>query len=74
MTLGMLLRGIVLQGNVHISVWEDGDEQPSKEEWFEYIDGSNRPLYWAKKNKLLTKRVNWVFSQNDYLHIEAVDE
>ena len=76
MTLGQFLRGCTPQGNFHISYWRDENWfSPSKDEWFEYQDGGGRMLAWAKENRLLSKKVAWIFAtKNGYLTIEVCDE
>ena len=72
MTLGQMLRGCTIQGNVWLSVW-DGimNEQPTDEELFEYLDSSHPVIEWAKEHKVLSKRVHWVFANDGFLHIEV---
>ena len=75
MTLSQLLKGCIPQGNFHIAYWGDEDDcSPVKEEWFEYQDGGGQMLSWAKENKLLSKKVAWIFAtKNGYLTIELRD-
>ncbi len=75
MTLSQFLKGCTPQGNFHISYWEESDDcAPVKEEWFEYQDGGGRMLAWAKENRLLSKKVQFVFcAGNGYLTIELWD-
>ena len=76
MTLGQLLRGTTIQANVRLAVFDDrlgGDEIIVY--CFEDLETSYPVIDLAKRCKLLSKKVSYLFCPGDgYLHIEVVLE
>lgn len=72
MTLGQFLRGVTLQGNICLSVWEDGEEVESLT--FSGEESSYYVLQVAKECKLVSAKIDYVFANADFLRIEITRE
>lgn len=71
MTLKNLLKSVIVQGDVYISVWEDDEEV--EVHTFESADNLLVDVTSSKLNHLLGLKIKYMFSpipSDGYLHIE----